>query len=192
MTTEQLATLKAHIESSPDLSAFPNTPDGNIEVANLLNLPAAPAFYAWRSNLTRSEIYHKPGLGADGVTVSVWDWGVFKAQSVTEQNTWTQMFMGDNAPMNSLNMRDGVFNVFGNAVGTVSGKQRVHVFNAGRRKATRFEKLFASAPVGVGTIVVGPDNGNTPNQPLGSAANPAVLAVEGNVSPSAVETARNL
>ena len=57
MTPEQLATLRAHIAASPDLANQPAGPDGAVAIAALLNLPADPAFTAWKTSVTEDEIF---------------------------------------------------------------------------------------------------------------------------------------
>lgn len=56
LTTQQLTTLKAHIDASSDLNANPNNGDGNFEIARLLNLPASPAFVAWKTSVSITEV----------------------------------------------------------------------------------------------------------------------------------------
>ena len=59
LITEQLQALRAlkdHIDASADLNIYPNTPDGNYEVAALLNLKAAPDFTVWKSSVPKNEV----------------------------------------------------------------------------------------------------------------------------------------
>ena len=56
LTTQQLTTLRAHIDASPDLSAQPNNSDGHYAIAALLNADAAPAFTVWKTNVPRDEV----------------------------------------------------------------------------------------------------------------------------------------
>lgn len=56
LTSGQLAALKAHIDASADLNVYPNTSDGNYEVARLLNLEATPAFTVWKSSVPKNEV----------------------------------------------------------------------------------------------------------------------------------------
>jgi hypothetical protein len=192
LTGTQLTQLKAAVVADAVLNALPQTADSNLFIAAAFNLTAVPDYWVWRSSVTRSEVYHQTGLGTDGVTQSVWDWATFKAQTVPEQNSWTQMFMGDTAPVGKLNLRDGIFNIFNGGVGTASGKQRVHILNVSRRKATRAEKLFAVVVVATGGILPTVDTGNTIAQARGSALNPDNLGFEGAVTAADVDAARNL
>jgi hypothetical protein len=53
LTSAQNATLKAEINASPTLSAYPNTPEGNTDMCNQqLNLNAVPNFIVWRTNVS--------------------------------------------------------------------------------------------------------------------------------------------
>jgi hypothetical protein len=53
LTPAQLATLKAAILADATLNAFPNTGDGNFDMAaQKLNVVATPAFIVWKGNVT--------------------------------------------------------------------------------------------------------------------------------------------
>lgn len=53
LTTTQLATLKAAILADSTLNAYPNTSDGNFDMAaQRLNVVASPAYIVWKSNVT--------------------------------------------------------------------------------------------------------------------------------------------
>lgn len=167
LTLAQKQTLKADINSS-GLNSNPNTDAGNQIIADAYNAAASPAYNVWRTSVSRSDIYN--GTSLDSTT---WDWTLYKGQSVTEQNAWVQMFMGDVADFSKANLRGGIAKIFGAA-----NAQTAHVLAIGRRLATRFEKLFAIATVGgVGT--------------RGSAANPDTLVLEGLISAVNVQEARD-
>lgn len=160
MTPAQLAILKAAIVADATLNAFPANSDGAFGIAAALNLPAVPDFWVWRTNVTRVEIYN--AISPDATT---WDWAIYKAQSVADQNAWTQMFMGDEANFSQPNLRAGIGKIFG-----VANVQTLHALAMGRRKATRIEKVLA---VGTGSAVV-----------------PAVMGFEGVLQYQDVEQAR--
>lgn len=179
LTPAQLATLKSHINASNDLNVYPNNSDGNFAIAALLNLSASPDYFVWRSSVTRQDVYNSVGDGS-----SSWNWSTYKAQSVTEQNAWTQMFMGDQCNFGQLNNRVGVQTIFTGSA--PQNAQRDHVLSVGRRKATRLEKLLAIA------VVSPPANtGNNTGTARGSTTNPDVLGYEGSVDFNDVEAARN-
>jgi hypothetical protein len=167
LTLVQKQTLKASILAS-ELAAQPNNDVGNQVIADAYNLAASPAYRAWRTSVSRAEIYNRTSL--DGTT---WDWTIYKGQSVTEQGAWVQMFMGDQADFSQANLRGGVAKIFGAA-----NAQTAHVLAIGQRLMTRVEKLFAAATVGgSGT--------------RGSSANPDTFVIEGLLTFVNVEEARN-
>src|SRR5687768_8891373 len=82
----QLQALKAVIVADPVLDAYPNSADGNIEVAAALNAAAVPDYWVWRTFVADSEIYE--ATTADG---TAWDWGIYIARSVAEKSAWDLM-----------------------------------------------------------------------------------------------------
>lgn len=164
LTDPQKAAIKADILASPDLNSQPNTPDGADAIAKLYNLPAAPDFWVWRTNVTRSDLYHT--TSPDGTT---WDWAVYKNQSQGEQGAWVQMFMGDQANFALPSLRAGIAVIFGNTAPQTA--QRNHCLSVGRRKATRIEKLLAAG--------------------TGSTVSPATMSFEGAITFQDVQDARN-
>lgn len=165
MTPAQLQALKNAIVADPVLNAFPNNPDGNTAIQEAFKAIVTPTHWVWRTRVTRAEIYHK-----SSPTGSIWNWTTYKNQAVAEQGAWTQMFMGDAADFSLPNLRAGVGAIFTGSA--QANAQRDHVLAHGRRPANRLEKLFA---VGTGTD-----------------ADPALMAIEGEVSIQDIETARNL
>lgn len=201
LNAQQLQTLKTNISANtatiqvgqPNAGAFvgmqinaiPNNDDGNLCIASWYNLAASPSFWGWQSAVSRTAIYH-----TTSDIHSVFDWQTFKAQSVTEQNAWIQMFMGDAAPFHRISLRDGVFSIFSGS--TAQNNQRAHIFATARRLAKNIEKLFAIAPVAEGGVSPVVNNGNNLANALGATTNPAVMVFEGNCSTQDVNSARNL
>lgn len=153
LTNAQLATLKAAIAADSNLNQYPNNGDGNAEIQAKLNVVASPDRFIWRSSITRSQIYHS--TSAEGTS---WNWNTYKAQSVPEQNAWTQMFMGDSVDPSLDNLRAGVAAIFSGSA--AQNAQRDHVYAVAKRKATRGEALFVTGTgsqavpgkLGVGTL----------------------------------------
>lgn len=164
LSDAQKALLRDHIIASGDLNIYPNSNDGNIEVKNLLNLQAAPDFYVWRSEVSRSEVYNLTSAEA-----TTWNWTTYKNQGATEQNAWTQMFMGDRADFSKPNLRAGIAAIFTGSA--QANAQRDHCLAMGKRLAKRGEKVL-----GTGT---------------GSLAVPATMTFEGSLTADDVEQARN-
>lgn len=163
MSAAQFATLKADIDADQTLSAFPHNSDGSVGLAALYNLAASPDYWVWRTSVSREDIYNTVDFEGNS-----WSWTTYKGQSLVEQNAWVQMFMGDRANFAAPNLRAGVVAIFSGSA--PANAQQAHCLSVGRRKATRFEKLFA---VGAG-----------------STAAPSVMALESPVSYQDIDQAR--
>lgn len=201
LNASQLATLKTNILANTStipagmanagafvgvqIKDIPNDSDGNLAVATWYNLVASPGYWVWQSAVNRTTIYH-----STTDLPSVFDWQTFKNQSVTEQNAWVQMFMGDAAPFHKIALRNGVFNIFSGSAN--QNAQRAHIFAAARRLAKNIEKLFSAAPGTEGGISPVANNGNTLGHALGGTTNPAILSYEGSVTAQDVNSALNL
>jgi hypothetical protein len=163
LTAQQQTTLKAHIDASGDLNIFPNTSDGAFAIAALLNQPADPDFWVWRTSVTEAEIMQN---GFDWVRVD--NLSVGKARIMD----WMFRSTGTINPSRA-NIRAGIIECWKGTQADLA--VQAAIFGRCQRLATRFEKLFAS---GAGTSVV---NG----------VGPATMAVEGSVSYQDVQDARN-
>lgn len=139
LTPQQWPAMKAAIlaETDPTLVALrqANNEQGMADWYNL-----ASTFTAWRTNVSRSEIYNK--TSGEG---TMWSWTFYKNQSVVEQNAWVQMFMGDQADFSQDNLRAGIAVIFTAA----SAVNATHALATGKRLATRAERVFVS---GIGTV----------------------------------------
>lgn len=162
---------------------IPNNDDGNFTIAGWYSQIANPTYWVWDTTISRADIYTSV---SDLGSPTVWNWTTYQAQSVTQQNSWVQIFMGDQCNMALINNRAGVHAIFG-----ATGTQRSHVFAVSRRKASIIEKLFAIAPQAVGGLTVDATTGNISTDPLGGTTNPAVMVFEGFLSNGDVSTARN-
>lgn len=180
LTSSQKSAIKALIVGDNALNSYPNNSDGNFEIAKLLNVEANPAYWVWKTNVSRSDIYNETSD-----TASVWNWTTYKNQSATEQNAWTQMFLNDHANFSKVNLRSGVAAIFSGSA--QANSQRDHIFATSRRKATVAEKTCAvavtSPPANTGNDGIANNRGLT--------TNPDVPTLEGNVSYVDVEEARN-
>ena len=193
LATDQLATMKADIAAntatvpfggqSVQIKDLPNTEDANLEIAKWYSSIGSD-YWVWRDTVSRADIYHKTGTGG-----TTWNWATYKGQSVAEQNAWTQMFMGDQAPIEMFNFRAGVFAIF--AGSTSQNDQRNHIFAAGKRLVNRAERLYVAQVAATGGGVVGPNNGNDTATARGLATNPDVLGFKGNLSSTDVQRARD-
>lgn len=174
LTLVQKQALKANILATPEaLAIFENGDLGAL--AEFYNASASPDFWAWRTRVTRAELYTQQNdLPIQGAQTGFWEWDTYKAQTVTEQGAWREMFMGDEADFSKLNIRNGVAKIF---AGTgAPAAQREHVLAIARRKATRIERLF---------VVTNP-------QATGTTALPAFFGYEGPVQPSDLQDLVNI
>ncbi len=163
LTQQQLQTLKADIAADPALASKPMTSGAALEIASAYNAPASPTYKVWRSAVSRVEIYNKTSEQA-----TTWSWTFYKNQSAVEQNSWVQMFMGDQADFSQANLRAGIQVIFTAA----SAANATHALAIGKRSATRGEKLFAAG--------------------TGSVASPATMGFEGSITSEQVQQAREL
>jgi len=150
LSSQQRAAIKADIISK-------SAPGGPLEallaggdydgIAAWYMQTASPAWWVWRTNVTRAEIYHRTSH-----TGSTWNWTTYKNQSQGEQGAWVQMFMGDQADFSLANLRSGVDAIFS---GTgAQATQRGHILAIGRRQARRLEQLLAVPEQNSGTTAI--------------------------------------
>lgn len=169
LTPAQLQTLKTHIVNSSDLNVFPNNSDGNAEIVKLLDLPASPDFWVWRTLVTKAE--YVKSTSVDGTTFS-WTGAGFITRSQGERDAWREIFSGSDSCNPSLaNVRQAFMDIFSGAIAPAPAN-RTHLSTVSRRKATRLERLFATG--------------------TGSTGSPGLMVVEGSVDTDHVQEARNL
>lgn len=163
LTPAQLQTLKAFIANDQNMNGQPNTDGGAQIIADLLNAPASPDFFVWRTNVPVSEIMQNG-----------FDWARVDNLTVGKARIWEWMIQTAQLNPSQLNVRQGVIAVF-----TTAGDlaMRNAIFGHCQRKASVIEKLFAT---GAGT--------STTDQGVG----PALMAAEGPISYIEVFQARNL
>lgn len=166
LTPQQLTTLRNAINADPvmgPLAAQSNHDDGDVAIAAILNVTVSPDFFAWRSNVSRSDVYNSSPVPE----ASSWDWTKYKNQSATEQNAWTQIFMGDQADFSKANVRAGIAAIFTGA----ASSQVTHCLAVGRRRTTLAEKVLSTG--------------------AGSTASPATMGAEGTITTDNVRDARS-
>lgn len=162
MTDAQLqvlaAAIRAEAAATPNavISAFTENPtltlgealSSRIDNALALYMNGLTSFVVWRHNVTRAELYHQTSDAAlAGGSPTTWNWTTYKNQSATEQNAWTQMFMGDQADFTLANLRAGVDAIFSGAGAPAT--QRAHIAAIAKRYISRAEFAFKS---GAGTV----------------------------------------
>lgn len=162
LTPAQQATLKAHINASGDLNQFENNSDGNFAIAALLNLPASPAFYVWKSSVDVTEIMQNG-----------FDWARVDNLTVGKARIFDWMIATGTLQPNRANVRAGFLACF-NVAADLATRQAI--FGHCQRVASRVEKLLAA---GTGT--------SSTDQGVG----PATMGFEGPIDFNDVEAARN-
>ena len=129
LTSAQQQTLKTFILGDATLNAFPNTADGAFAIAALINQPASPTFFVWRSNVPT----------ADCKKAMVWT--EFVGRSAGERDAW--QFMLSNGILNAAdaNVRQGILDIFSGPSGAGT---RAALIAIASRAASVAEKLFAT------------------------------------------------
>lgn len=155
LTPSQITALRTAINADPALSSQPNSPDGHLNVAAAFNTLASPNFTVWSTEVSTEVI-------KDSV-----NWTEYINRSVGERSAFELLISGNKLNMARANVRQGIADIFSGITGVNS---RTAIGNAGKRLATRAEKLFAT---GTGTNL-----------------DPAVMTFEGAISDSDVQAAR--
>ena len=143
LTPQQQATLAAHIAASADMNTLPPGSDSAFQIAALLNEPAAPDFYIWKSSVTNAEILQN-GM----------DWLRVDNLAVGKARIWEWMFGSESKSINPSkpNIRAGIAATWvGNA--QLLAVQAM-VLAKCKRAATRAEKLFATGTGSTGSPAV--------------------------------------
>jgi hypothetical protein len=181
LTSAQYAALKADILASPDMASQPMTSAGALTIADLYN--AASTTDVWRTDAPAQAIYDAidwskftPVDAADGTTIYTNRLLLIQTKQMNLTNILQGRSTVDASKANlRAGLRDAVIalpaGVSGAAVaaGGVSG---VNVLNACLRKATRFEKLFATNTATTGSVTAN------------------LLVLEGQVSVDDIQIAR--
>lgn len=173
LTPSQVTILKNDIEADPVLSSQPNDADGNTFIASVYETTFSPDFWVWRTSITKADILQ--ATGPEGTTFN-WVGNGFITRSVGEQTAWHELFDGGSCNPSLANVRQAFSDIFSGSGNAAAN--RTHLLAVGRRKANRFEKLFATG--------------------VGSTASPATLGIglggvtlEGMITSDEVQAARN-
>ena len=181
LTTQQLQAIKADIAASADMNTLPANSDGSFEIARLYNLPSTTD--VWRTNTPTKDIFDAitwanftPNDAADSTQLYMNRTLLAQTKQMNLQNMLTGRETIDASKANiRAGLRDAVINLPTGAAGaavSAGGASGATVLTACVRKATRVEKLLASAPVATGTVSAG------------------VMGFEGSVSYQDIEAAR--
>ena len=181
MTPAQNSLIKADVLASADMNTLPANADGAFEIARLYNLPSTTD--VWRTEVPTKLIFdaidwakYTPTDVADATAIFTNRMLIIQTKQMNLQNMLVGRDVVDASRSNiRAGLRDAVISLPAGALGaTVSagGAGGVTVLTACLRKATRIEKLLASAPFTTGTVSAG------------------VMGFEGNVSYQDIEAAR--
>ncbi len=183
MTPEQLATLKADILANPELDGEPMTSGGAYAIAAAYNTLTTTD--VWSTKADVNAIYnaidwskYTPTDAADGTALFTNRLLMTQVKQMNLQNMLQGRTTVDGSKANiRASLRDAVIALptgTSGAATTAAGASGVNVLNALLRKATRFEKLFATTQATTGSVTAN------------------VLTLEGNVSVGDIQTAREL
>ena len=170
LTTAQKIALKNAIAADLILAAFPNTSDGNFDLANSatgLRALASPTFTVWKTSVSIDDVTRADNF----------DWTRVDNLSVGLARCWEWMFDGTNTINPSkANVRAGIDNVWKGTAADLN--VRAVVYGVCKRAANKMEQIFATG--------------------TGSDASPATMGVdadgrtlEGTLTPQDIADARN-
>lgn len=137
LTPAQKTALAAHIAASPDLNSIPNSWDGAYAIAEMLQLPASPAFIVWKTAVSQDEVMQNG-----------FDWVLVDNLTVGKARIWEWLFDNEGSTINpsKANVRAGIAECWKGTAPMLA--QQAVVLGHCKRAASRLEKLFAT---GVGS-----------------------------------------
>ena len=192
MTPAQLTALRQAIDANPTWVAIPNNSDGNYTLAALLNAQASPAFSVWRTDAPVNAILDAINWGTytPSDTIALTDptltQQVGRLLTIQTKQMNLQLMVQGREVINCSRpnvrggLRDAVIQVPSGANGAATspgGANGATVLAQCIRNATEAEKILATASQASDTT---------------GATTAPVMGFEGNVTPTDVETARNL
>jgi hypothetical protein len=172
LTSQQLAAIKSELETDPaSLGYAAHIAAGNMGLlVELLNATASPDFWVWRTWVTKDEYVASESVDA---TTFNWTGEGFIGRSQGERDAWRELFSSSGRGAAGVNpslpnVRQAFTDIFSGATAPAPAN-RTHMATVSRRKASRFEQVFATG--------------------TGSTGSPATMAAEGPVSVDDVITA---
>jgi hypothetical protein len=184
LTTQQLTTLKAAINANPTWAAFPNSGDGNFDLARVLSGQATPAFWVWSTTADVQSIRAAviwANLTPADVPDGTQTWANRSLHCQGKQfNLQLLIPMTGTLNASDINLRNGVQDALTGVRSGVAGASQSAGWTAVQgtlaRRATNIEQILADTT-----------NGNGSTKPLS-----ATMVHEGSVSDADVAAARNL
>lgn len=130
LTPQQQSTLKAAINGDPTLSAFPNSSDGNFDLAVYLSTTIpSPAFIVWRPDVPTKDV--KKAIV----------WTEYIGRSVGERAAFELMISNGIIDASDVNVRQGIQDCFSGPSGVTT---RTNLTNIAKRSANLIEKILAT------------------------------------------------
>lgn len=196
LTSAQKTALKNAINANPAWAAFPNTSDGNFNLAAVLNQTAAPAFKVWATDVSTERVLDQ----VDGTkyTPQATITGTEVEPLLSRKRGWLdeiniklmmlQTLIGFRPTFNAAlvlnrgNLRDSVIQIPSGALdgngkpglSTAGGASGANVLNVCLRDATEAEKILTTGPQTTGTVTAD------------------VMGFEGSLSAQDVQEARSV
>ena len=130
LTTAQLTTLKAYIESVPALNTQPMNSDGAYAIALALNEPASPAFIVWKTAVQRNVV------GKAFVATALAAITAGNNDKLNNFAAWNEVI--DPSRLDQRQFFDDIFSVAAGA------STRAALLALWKRSATVLEKLYAT------------------------------------------------
>lgn len=163
LTSQQKATLKAAILADPVLSAFPMNSDGDLAIADLLNMPSNPAVMFWDTRAPTSALMDAIDFAkytqTDAVDGTAIQTNRLLAVQTKQMNIQTLMFGREFLDMSKAtiraSLRDAVIQIPAGVNGanvSAAGSSGVNVMNAGLRVGSRVEAILAAGTASTGGI----------------------------------------
>lgn len=159
----QYAALKAHILANTNtidwnaaqvpINTLPPTVAASFEIVKWYNLPTAPAFWVWRTTVTKAEATQNTSRTGTSFT---WNGTGFITRTIQELMAWNELFFEGVCNPSLPNVRQAFADIFsgpGNALAN-----RTHLDIVARRPATNIERIYATGAGGdtaatAGTLV---------------------------------------
>lgn len=136
LTEADYATLKTDITvtNQAEFQQYLDPPNDG-PIAEAYNAQANPDFWVWKTSLGEKEIYET--VNPDN---SKWNWATYKAQTVQDRDSWSQMFSPGEVDPSLQQTRDGWLAIFGGQ--GASQVQVNYLLSLSRRQARRIEALL--------------------------------------------------
>lgn len=147
LTPAQKATLKTHVTGNSDTNTL--YVGGDTEgLAAILNVTASPAFWAWRTAVTKAEFVQSTSV--DGTTFN-WTGTGFITRAVGERDAWRELFNGEGYCNPSLaSVRQAFSDIYSGATAPAPAN-RTHLNAVARRTVTRCERLYVTGTGSIGS-----------------------------------------